>query len=128
MSIRLFISFDYDHDSFLKEALVEQAKKDDSPFEFADASVKAHLTGDWQEKVKGRIERADQVAIICGKNTDKATGVAAEVTIAQGLNKPYFLLAGYSDGGNKKPATALAADKMYNWSWENLKLLIAGNR
>jgi hypothetical protein len=128
MSIRLFISFDYDHDSFLKEALVEQAKNDDSPFEFADASVKAHLTGDWQEKVKGRIERADQVAIICGKNTDEATGVAAEVTIAQGLNKPYFLLAGYSDGGNKKPATALAADKMYTWNWENLKLLIAGNR
>lgn len=128
MAIRLFISYDYDNDSFLKEALVEQSKNEDSPFEFSDASVRAHLTGDWQEKVRGRISRADQVAVMCGKNTDKATGVAAEVTIAQSLNKPYFLLAGYSDGGNKKPATALAADMMYTWNWPNLKSLIAGNR
>jgi hypothetical protein len=126
--IRLFISFDYDHDAFLKEALVEQSKKADSPFEFTDASVKAHLTGDWKDKVEGRIDRADQVAVICGKNTNTATGVAAEVAIAQDLNKPYFLLAGYSAGGNKRPATALAADEMYEWTWPNLKSLLAGNR
>lgn len=128
MAIRLFISYDYDNDAFLKEALVEQSNNADSPFEFADASVKAHLTGDWKEKVKGRISRADQVAVICGQHTDKATGVAAEVTIAQSLGKPYFLLAGYSAGGNKKPATALAADDMYTWNWPNLKSLIAGKR
>lgn len=128
MATRLFISFDYDHDAALKEFLVGQSKNDDSRFEFADASVKAHLTGDWKEKVRGRISRADQVAVICGRHTDRATGVAAEVTIAQELKKPYFLLAGYSAGGNKKPATALSADKVYDWTWENLKLLIAGSR
>lgn len=128
MATRLFISYDFDNDATLKDFLVGQSKNEDSPFEFADASVKAHLTGDWKEKVKGRISRADQVAVICGLQTDKATGVAAEVTIAQDLNKPYFLLAGYNDKNNKKPATALAADKMYKWTWENLKLLISGNR
>lgn len=128
MATRLFISYDYDNDATLKEFLVGQAKNDDSPFEFADASVKAHLTGDWEEKVRGRIDRADQVAVICGKHTDKAEGVAVEVQIAQDLKKPYFLLAGYKDGGNKKPATALSADKMYTWSWDNLKTLIAGGR
>lgn len=128
MAARLFISYDYDNDATLKEFLVGQAKHDGSPFEFADASVKAHLTGDWEAKVRGRIDRADQIAVICGKTTDKAEGVAVEVTIAQDLKKPYFLLAGYSDGGNKKPATALAADKMYTWTWENLKTLIAGGR
>lgn len=128
MAKRLFISYDYDNDATLKDFLVGQSKLDDSPFEFADASVKAHLTGDWKEKVKGRISRADQVAVICGLHSDKATGVAAEVTIAQDLNKPYFLLAGYKDKINKKPATTLAADKMYKWTWDNLKSLIAGNR
>lgn len=128
MATRLFISYDYDNDAALKEFLVGQSKLDDSPFEFADASVKAHLTGDWKEKVKGRISRADQVAVICGLHTDKATGVAAEVAIAQNLKRPYFLLAGYKDKTNKKPATALAADKMYTWTWDNLKRLIAGNR
>jgi hypothetical protein len=128
MATRLFISYDYDNDAALKEFLVGQSKLADSPFEFSDASVKAHLTGDWQQKVKGRIDRADQVAVICGLHTDKATGVAAEVTIAQSLEKPYFLLAGYKDAANKKPATALAADKMYTWTWDNLKKLIAGGR
>jgi hypothetical protein len=128
MATRLFISYDYDNDAALKEFLVGQSKLDDSPFVFADASAQAHLTGDWKEKVKGRISRANQVAVICGLHTDKATGVAAEVTIAQDLNKPYFLLAGYKDETNKKPATALAADKMYKWTWDNLKALIAGGR
>src|SRR4051812_10464036 len=44
---RTFISFDYDNDQFLKEALVGQAKNADSPFDFADHSNKEHLTGDW---------------------------------------------------------------------------------
>lgn len=128
MATRLFISYDYDNDAALKEFLVGQSKHDDSPFEFADASVKAHLTGDWKEKVRGRIKNADQVAVICGLHTDKATGVAAEVTIAQELKKPYFLLAGYKDAANKKPTTALSSDQMYKWTWDNLKSLIAGNR
>lgn len=128
MATRLFISYDYDNDATLKEFLVGQSKNDDSPFEFADASVKYHLTGDWEEKVKGRIKNADQVAVLCGLNTHTATGVATEVEIAQGVGKPYFLLAGYKDAANTKPTTALSTDKLYKWTWDNLKTLIAGNR
>lgn len=124
MATRLFISYDYDNDSTLKEFLVGQSKLPDSPFDFADASVSYHLTGDWKDKVKGRIGRADQVAVICGKSTNAASGVAAEVSIAQDIGKPYFLLAGYSDGGNKKPSTALSSDTMHAWTWANLKSLI----
>jgi hypothetical protein len=54
MATRVFISFDYDNDNDKdhKELLVGQAKNPDSPFEISDASVKYHLTGDWEEKVK----------------------------------------------------------------------------
>jgi hypothetical protein len=38
------------------------------------------------------------------------------------------LVAGYKYKRNRKPATALAADKMDKWTWNNLKSLIAGNR
>lgn len=41
---------------------------------------------------------------------------------------PYFLLAGRADGGNKKPKAALSTDKMYEWTWDNLKNLIGGAR
>ena len=128
MATRLFISYDYDNDATLKEFLVGQSKLEDSPFEFTDASVRYHLTGDWETKVKARIKNADQVAVICGLNTDTATGVAAEVQIAQDLKKPYFLLAGYKDKRNVKPRTALSTDKVYTWTWPNLKSLIKGDR
>lgn len=129
MATRVFISFDYDHDQDLRTLLAGQAKFKDSPFEIADWSVKeAFAESNWQEKVRARIRQVGQVAVICGHDTDKATGVAAEVEIAREEEKPYFLLGGRSTGTNKKPATALAADKMYDWTWENLKILIAGGR
>ena len=125
---RAFISFDYDHDAFLKEAIVGQSKLPDSPFELADWSVKEHIDGDWKAKVVTRIRSVDIVAVICGLNTNSAVGVSAELKIAQAEGKPYFLLAGYKDKANVKPTAALATDKMYDWTWPNLKLLIAGGR
>ncbi len=54
MAKKTFISFDYDHDSDLKNLLVGQSKNPDSPFEIADYSVKEPLTGDWKAKVRGK--------------------------------------------------------------------------
>lgn len=125
---RVFISFDYDHDETLKTFLVGQSKHADSPFELADWSIKEHLTGDWKKKAATRMAAVDVVAVICGKNTISANGVAAEVKIAQDLSKPYFLLKGYKEGACYKPVTAKPTDKMYDWTWENLKALIAGGR
>lgn len=125
--VAVFISFDYDNDARLKDLLVGQAKNDDSPFSISDWSIK-DSSADWKEKARDRIKRAEQVIVICGKNTDIATGVSVEIKIAREENTPYFLLAGYSEGGNKKPTAALDADKMYKWTWDNLKQLIAGGR
>lgn len=123
-----FISFDYDHDEFLRTALVGQAKNTDSPFEIIDRSVKEHLVSDWKSKVKGRIQRADLVIVLCGKYTHLASGVSTELQIAKDLYKPYFLLWGYSDKTCTKPTTADATDKIYKWTWDNLKSLIGGAR
>jgi hypothetical protein len=123
-----FISFDYDNDEFLRTALAGQADLEDSPFSFYDRSVKEHLTGDWKEKVKGRIQRADLVIVICGEKTHTAQGVAAELAIAQEIGKPYFLLWGYGEKNCTKPTSAYATDKVYRWTWDNLKNLIAGAR
>jgi hypothetical protein len=82
---RVFISFDYDHDETLKSFLVGQAKLADSPFELADWSIKEAITGDWKKKAATRIKGVDVVAVICGERTDTATGVSAEVSIAQEL-------------------------------------------
>jgi hypothetical protein len=125
---RAFISFDIDHDEGAKIMLVGQAKFPDSPFDFKDNSVKDHLTGDWKEKVRNRMDNVDVVIVLCGTQTHTATGVSAELLIAKEKNKPYFLLAAYSDKYCTKPASASQADKIYKWTWDNLKVLIGGGR
>jgi hypothetical protein len=126
--VRVFISFDADHDEDLKNLLVGQAKNPDSPFEIADWSVKEPLLGDWKEKVRKRMAYVDQVIVICGEYTDTASGVSAEIVIAREEKKPYFLLKGRSDKNCKLPKTADTTDGIYNWTWNNLGLLIGGSR
>jgi hypothetical protein len=93
-----------------------------------DWSVKEPFTGDWKAKVRTRIRSVDQVIVLCGEHTHMATGVNAELSIAREEGKPYFLLCGYSDKVCTKPASATTNDKLYRWTWDNLKALIAGNR
>ena len=125
--VRVFTSFDFDNDVFLRDALVGQSKNPDSPFEIADWSLSKPVPGDWKEKVRTRMKQTKQVIVICGKHTHTATGVSAEVQIARELEIPYFLLQGYKDGNCTKPSAA-QGHKMYDWTWENLKKLIGGQR
>lgn len=125
---RVFISFDIDHDEGTKKMLALQAKLPDSPFDFKDASVKESLTGDWKEKVRRRMDNIDVVIVLCGEHTHSASGVAAEVTIAQEEGKDYFLLKAYPDKTCTKPTSAKSSDKVYDWTWLNLKTLIGGGR
>lgn len=125
---RVFISFDYDHDEDLRTMLVGQARHPDTPFEIADWSVREPFPGNWIERVRERIRRTDLTIVVCGLYTHTATGVATELDLTRREGKPYFLLAGRSDGLCTKPTNAYATDKIYKWTWDNLKALIAGNR
>ena len=125
---RAFISFDFDHDEDLRNLLVGQAKNPDTPFEIHNWSLKESLTGDWKEKVRTRIRQTDLTIVICGQHTHQATGVSAELTITREERHPYFLLKGRSDAECNRPSSALTSDKMYKWTWDNLKVLIGGAR
>ena len=125
---RAFISFDFDHDEELRDALIGQAKNSDSPFNIADWSVHEPFDSNWRERVRSRIRRTDLTIVICGEHTNTASGVAAEVTITQEEQKPYFLLWGRPKKTCTKPRNALSTEKIYKWTWDNLKQLIAGAR
>lgn len=125
---KTFISYDFDNDWFLKEALVGQANNPDTPFAIVDHSLKEPLSGDWITKIRPRIQRSDIVVVMCGQVTHTATGVAAELQIAQELGKPYFLLEGHKNKVCTRPKNARAEDKMYSWTWPNLKALFGGGR
>ena len=125
---RAFISFDYDHDLDLKTLLVGQAKHDDTPFNIQDSSIKEAISNDWKAKARTRIRGCDVVIVICGESTNTAAGVSAELEIAQEEKVPYFLLYGRSSKTCVAPKAAKTTDKIYNWTWENLKNLINGAR
>lgn len=125
---RVFISFDYDHDEALRTLLVGQARQDDSPFSLADWSIKERIDENWKAKARTRIRCVDTVCVICGEHTESAAGVSAELRIAQDEEVPYFLLAGYSDKTCTKPWVAKSGDKLYRWTWDNLKTLVGGGR
>ena len=122
------MSFDYDHDSDLKVLLVGQSKHEDSPFELADWSIKEAIDNKWKDKARERIKSVGVVAVICGEHTNTATGVSAELEIAQEEKIPYFLLKGRAEKTCVKPTAAKSTDKIYKWTWDNLKLLIGGDR
>jgi len=125
---RVFTSFDFDHDEDLRNLLVGQSKNLDSPFEMADWSVKEPMEGDWKDKVRSRIRACDLVIVICGEHTDTASGVSVELSITQAEGISYFLLRGRSGKICKKPKSAKTSDKIYKWTWDNLKALIGGAR
>lgn len=126
--IPVYISFDYDNDIDLKTLLVGQAKNEDSPFDIIDYSIKEELSGIWKEKARTRIKRAEQVIVICGQYTENAPGVNAELIITAEEGKSYFLLYGRSGKNCYKPRAAKSSDKIYSWTWSNLKVLLNGWR
>ena len=125
---RAFISFDFDHDEDLRNLLVGQVKNPDSPFSIANWSVKEPMTGNWKQQVRERIRRTDLTIVICGDYTHTATGVEVETTITRQEGKPYFLLNGRSNRTGRRPTSARQSDKIYDWTWDNLKKLIGGAR
>jgi hypothetical protein len=68
------------------------------------------------------------VIVLCGEHAFLAKGVAEELTLAQEKNTPYFLLTAYADRTCTKPMSAMSSDKVYEWTWDNLKTLIGGWR
>lgn len=124
---RAFISFDFDHDEDLRTLLAGQAKNPDTPFDFSDWSIKEHLQGDWKEKVRAKIRKADLTIVICGEHTDAASGVSIELDLTREEKKPYFLLRGRAEKTCRLPRNG-SSEKMYRWTWDNLKALVNGNR
>jgi hypothetical protein len=113
--VRIYLSFDLDHDRDLHDRLVQQARRP-APFAVASRSEAGEMTDEWTERVRSRIAEADEVVVICGEHTDESYPVSAELRIAQEQKKPYVLLWGRRDSMCKKPRSARPEDGMYLWT------------
>lgn len=122
--IRVFVSYDREHDGDLHDRLAEQASKATSGFEIS-ARSRAHApTALREEGLRREIRAADAVITICGEHTDCSEWVSTELRIAREEDRPYFLLWGRRGLMCTKPTTARPADGMYSWTWEILQAQI----
>jgi hypothetical protein len=113
--VRIYMSYDLEHDRDLHDRLVKQARRP-APFAIASGSEGGEMTEAWAERVRGRISESDEVVVICGEHTDESPQVSAELAIAQAQHKPYVLLWGRRDSMCKKPKGARSEDGIYMWT------------
>jgi hypothetical protein len=118
--LRIFMSFDVDHDRDLHDRLVEQSQQPCSCFQITAGSEAGPMSQRWGVKVRRRISEADEVVVICGAHTGSSERVSAEVRMAQEARKPYLLLWGRRETMCTRPAGARPDDCMYRWTPESL--------
>ena len=126
--VRIFVSYDREHDADLLDRLDEQASGATSGFEISGRSATRCPTDHWDEALRCKIREADQVIVICGQHTDRSGRVGTELRITQEEERPYLLLWGRREPMCTKPTTARPADSMYSWTPEILQAQISNRR
>jgi hypothetical protein len=119
--IRIFVSFDGEHDADLHQRLQAQSKRRGSAFEFSAQSQGGTMSDTWTATSRSRIRAADEVVVICGEHTNASPRVAAELRIAREEGKPYLLLWGRRELMCTKPEGAKPSDAMYSWTRDILE-------
>jgi hypothetical protein len=123
--IRIFVSFDGDHDADLHDRLHAQSVSRGSAFEFSAHSQGGTMSETWATTSRNRIRAADEVVVICGEHTNASPRVAAELRIAREEGKPYLLLWGRRELMCTKPEGAKPTDAMYSWTRDILESQIS---
>lgn len=123
MKTPIFVSFDFDNDRKLKEFIIMQARRADSPFEVTDHSLKeAAPERSWETKAAQAIARSRVVLVMVGPDTHRAPGVLKEIAMARQQDKKVVQIIGYKDG---EYTPVKGAGQLYRWNWENLKKILA---
>lgn len=120
---RVFISFAIE-DVKYRDYLVEQARKNKSPFDFIDMSVKKKWDeNEWKQKCRTKIKRSHGVIALLSKNTHKAGGARWEIKCAR---EEGVKLIGMHIKKNDKGAIPpeLKGKRVIEWNWENLEKFI----
>ena len=120
-SLRVFVSYDLDHDEDLFELLVGRSRHRDSAFEIVGCSQPGEMGERWSEGVRRQLGAVDEVIVICGEHSETSPRMSAELGIVRGGKKPYFLLWGRHGCMCTKPTGARSADGIFGWTQENVE-------
>ena len=110
----VFISYDIENDSDLKDALIEESEKPDSLFEVhAISSAGDHTSETWMIDTRSKIDAVDKHVVVLGTSTYSDPRVAREVDLGMECNK--LLLQFRIPGTNPKPMPLQKWNYVYMW-------------
>lgn len=110
----VFISYDIENDSELKDALIEESEKQDSIFEVHGISSGGdHTNETWIIDTRSKIDAADKHVVILGASTHSDPRVAREIDLGMECNK--LLLQFRIHGTNPKPMPLQKWNYVYMW-------------
>lgn len=119
---RVFISFAIE-DKFARDNLVHQAKREHTPFEFVDMSVKEPWSSSWKTNCRIRIKGCDGVIAFISRNTLNADGARWEIKCAIEEGIPIRALWVHSSDPHGTPSE-LEGQRVYYWTWDNVRNFI----
>jgi hypothetical protein len=114
--IRVFASFDIEHDRDLHEQLLAQSRRPGAGFEITACSALRSRADLWDDALRAALGRVDEVIVLCGLHSGESMRMSAELDLARELNLPYFLIWGRRELMCTKPGTAKNDDGMYSWT------------
>jgi len=122
MNKKVFLCYDCEHDSDIKESFIKQALADGIPIHIIDTS-KRHNSLTLKQELSNNIKECDALFILCGYHTKEAQNICDEFNIAKSFEKPYLLINGRNDLKVDAPNFASDRDVIYKWSVDNLTKL-----
>jgi hypothetical protein len=123
--VRVFVSYDLEHDGDLYTAMLEQSREVGSGIRIAAHSEARQMSDQWEQRQRAQIRDADEVIVVCGAHTADSLRMSAELRIVQEEETPYMLLWGRREIMCTKPAGARPNDSMYSWTPGILRAQIA---
>lgn len=119
---KVFVSFDFDNDKSLKDALIAQSLQARSPFEVHDHSLQeAAPEREWKRHASAAIKRSDLVIVVVGRYAHRAHGVLAEVAMARKHGVPCIQLFGTNQLGYE---LVPGGGRQVRWTWDDLERVL----
>ncbi len=113
---KVFVSFDYEHDSDMKKRLIAESEKPEFQFSINDKSLKKKEP-EWQQHARKEIEECDVFIVLLGEHTHQASGVLREVKMAREIGKRRFQLRKQGH----EPQKIKGAGSVVAWKKKNLQ-------
>jgi len=111
-------------DRTIRNLMVGQSLNKNTPFEFADMSVKEPWDNAWKTQCRERIKSCCGVIILVSENTFQADGVHWELKCAREEGLPIRAIYARKKARGCRLSNELKGQHIYKWSWSNIEKFV----